>query len=105
MRLTSLTFLILNVNAALDTGKYDHFTIQDVEERIENREVIPWLVSELGKDIDLSVFDTATVNELHDGLLDILGGNKGRESRKWGIEKRGLCLLVAWVVELIQWKR
>jgi hypothetical protein len=100
-----LTYFVLEVNAALDTGKYDGISIQDVHERIVNKEVVPWLKSALGDDIDLSLFEGQAANELHDGLLDIHDGYRGQESRKWGVRQRGLCLLIAWAVELIQRQR
>lgn len=105
MRLSQLSYFVFEVNAALDTGKYDHLTIEDVEERIKNMEVVPWLRSTMGDDVDLSLFDGPAGNELHEGLFDIYGGYKGQESRKWGVRQRGLCLLVAWTVELIQQKK
>jgi hypothetical protein len=35
-------------------------------------------------------------------LQSIYGGYAGQERRKWGIENKGLCLLVAWTMEIIQ---
>lgn len=105
MRLSQLSYLTFEINAALDSGKHDGITIEEVEQRIENKEVIPWLRSLLRDEIDLSLFDAATINRYHDDLYDILGGYKGREARKWGVRNRGLCLLLAWTVELIQQKR
>ncbi len=102
MRLSQLSYFVFEVNAALDTGKYDHLTIADVQQRIENKEVVPWLRSTMGDDIDLSLIDASMANELHNALLDICDANKGRESKKWGLRKRGLCLLIAWTVEMIQ---
>ena len=36
------------------------------------------------------------------GLQDILGTYNGREHRKLGVENNGICLLIAWVNELVQ---
>jgi hypothetical protein len=35
-------------------------------------------------------------------LKSIYGGYAGQERRKWGVENKGLCLLVAWTMEIIQ---
>lgn len=105
MRLSQLSYIALEMNAVVDSGKYDHITIDEVEQRIENRELIPWLRTTLGDDVDLSTIDVATAGEFHEGLLDILGGYRGQERRKWGVSKKGLCLVVAWAVEMIQHKR
>lgn len=104
MRLSTLTYFVLEVNAALDTGLFDDISIGEVQQHIESKDVIPWLSKALGEEIDLSLFDDESTNTLHEQLLDILGGYKGQEGRKWGVEHRGLCLLVAWGVECIQRK-
>ena len=35
-------------------------------------------------------------------LQSIYGGYAGQERRKWGVENKGLCLLIAWTTEIIQ---
>ncbi|HEX8325241.1 MAG TPA: hypothetical protein VF595_15165 [Tepidisphaeraceae bacterium] len=105
MMLSRLAFFVFEMNAALDMGKYDHVTVGEVEDHIQNKDLVPWLRLTMGQDVDLSVFDTTSTNELHDGLYDILSGYRGQESRKWGVRQRGVCLLIAWTVEMIQHKR
>jgi hypothetical protein len=106
MKLVVLTYFILGVNAAVDSGKYRDVSIAEVEQHIEGGDVLPWLQERLGRGIDLSLllspgWDAAARN-LTEHLQDILGGYKGRERRKWGITNSGLCLLVAWTNEIIQ---
>jgi hypothetical protein len=55
---------------------------------------------------DLSIHEgragRASEKEITQGLQDILGGYRGLERRKWGISHNGICLLIAWVNELVQ---
>jgi hypothetical protein len=101
MTLTNLTFIILELNSALDTGKYDDVEVIEVKQHIEARDVILWLRTRV-PEIDLSLLSAEDGAQYEEGLSDILGGYAGSERRKWGIENRGLCLLIAWTNELIQ---
>jgi hypothetical protein len=102
--LTNLTYIILELNAALDTGKYDDIPMSEASQHIEARDVLPWLKRKL-PDIDLSLLREETANEYEAALGDIYGGYGGSERRKWGVERRALCLLIAWTNELIQQRR
>jgi hypothetical protein len=106
MRLTNLTYIILELNAAVDTGKYDDIPMSEVSQHIESGDLVEWLKSEV-PEVDLSMLSGGLADEYQSALADIHGGNGGRERRKWGVEKRALCLLIAWTNELIQqrqWK-
>jgi len=106
--LTALTFLILNTNSLIDTGKYQDISLEEIKKEIEKGTILEFLKSRVGKDIDLSMYlhtDTAYsgFKEFYiDELQKLLGGYGGRERRKWGIENSGLCLLLAWTNEIIQ---
>ena len=103
MELVLLAGFIVVVNAAIDTGKYQDISISEVEEHIEKRDLIPYLKNRLGKDMSiLSLYDSKTGQELNEKLEYTLRGYKGRERRKLGVENSGLCLLVAFVIDIIQ---
>ena len=104
MTLTNLTYIILELNAALDTGKYDHIPMSEASQHIEAGDVLPWL-KRMVPEIDLSPLCEEIANEYQAALGDIYGGYGGSERRKWGVERRGLCLLIAWTNELIQQRR
>ena len=59
-----------------------------------------------GTDIDFSILLSDTYGDFEtwygEQLKDIYAGYIGQERRKWGIENRGLCLLVAWTATIIQ---
>ena len=102
MKLVNLTYLVLELNAAIDSGRYGDLSPEEVKNHIEGGDIIPWTRERLGEGIDLSLLDEGTAREITEGLQRILGGYSGNERRKWGIENRGLCLLLAWANELIQ---
>jgi len=104
--LTNLTYIILELNAALDSGKYDHVPMSEASQHIKSGDVISWLKRE-APEIDLSLLREESAKEYEAALGDIYGGCGGSERRKWGVERRALCLLIAWTNELIQrrqWK-
>jgi hypothetical protein len=107
LKASSFTHLILQLNRLLDSGKYERITIEEVHKHIDDRSVLRWLADIAEGDIDLSVYLTANVygefEELYANFLQNLsGGYAGREYRKWGVENRGICLLIAWTNEIIQ---
>lgn len=101
MQLHDLTYFILQLNAAVDTGKYDDIPMREASRHIEAGDLILWLKSSV-PDMDLSMLTAEVATEYEAGLADICGGYAGNERRKWGVEKRALCLLIAWTNELVQ---
>jgi len=108
MTLIDLTYLILNLNHLVDSGFNKGVSLDEVEQHIAKGDVLDWLGKEFKGHIDLSIYrDRPSALEITKGLQDLLGGYRGRERRKWGVEHNGICLLIAWVNELIQqraWK-
>lgn len=107
INLSFLTFLILQLNSVLDTGRYDGVPISEVHAAIKRGAVLRSLKERCGEDIDLSLFlgphgDREFEPWYEKKLQDIYGAYAGNERRKWGVENRGLCLLIAWTNELIQ---
>lgn len=107
MKHSALTLLILQLNALLDTGRYDDITIDEVKGRIEDGSILRFLRDRAGKDIDLSFqFETKSYANFERFYVTYLQGINnaygGGESRKWGVENRGLCLLIAWTNEILQ---
>lgn len=100
MRITNLTFLAFYLNAALDTGKYTDVSYQEVADHIDDGTIFNFLQKRLAGEIDLSIFDEGMKKELVQEWQDILNAVSAR--RKFGVEKNGLCLLVAYLLEGIQ---
>jgi len=109
--LTDLTFLILQLNAVVDEDLHRGIPMDEVQRHIEAGDLFAWLATRFGNSIDLSLYGPGArpevAAEITEGLNSILGGYQGRERRKWGVENNGICLLIAWVNELVQqraWK-
>jgi hypothetical protein len=124
MKLSALTGFVFCLNAAIDTGKYQDISIEEVEKHITKGDLLRYLTTTLKDNIDLSLITPVENYNLEDaeigmqvaqsklgakveaeiikGLQNILQSYGGDERRKWGIENSGLCLIVAWVTELIQ---
>ncbi len=99
---TALTYTVFELNSALDTGKYDDVSLDEVKGHIEAGDIFDFLDQRLGDNVDLSLLDELARAAVSDGLADICDCYGGMERKKWGVENRGLCLLIAWVNELLQ---
>lgn len=107
MKVSALTLLILHVNSLIDSGKYSDITIDDIHKAIEGKRVLRFLKERAGKDIDLSIHLDSNAYGGFEAyyetqLENIHGGYAGQERRKWGVERSGLCLVLAWTNEIIQ---
>ena len=103
MRTSKLTHLILELNSALDSGAYDEIPMRDASLHVEAGDVVPWLKTRV-TEMDLSLLTDSDIAEYHASLSEIYGGYAGQERRKWGVERRALCLLIAWTNEIMQRK-
>ncbi|NHR07892.1 hypothetical protein HA052_22115 [Chromobacterium haemolyticum] len=106
MKVSYLTLLILQINSAIDSGKHDSITIDDIHKAIEKRSLLRYLNSQCSSEMDLSLHlrddSDAFENFYEEAIYNIYGGYAGRESKKWGIRNKGLCLTLAWTNEIIQ---
>jgi hypothetical protein len=103
MKANKLTYIILELNSALDSGTYDDIPMREARQHIDAGDVVPWLKDRV-KETDLSLSTDSDIAEYHASLSDIHGGYAGKERRKWGVERRALCLLLAWTNEILQQK-
>jgi hypothetical protein len=100
LHITTLTFLGFYLNGAMDSGRYDDLEIDEVRQEIEAGTIFPFLKARLGTDIDLSILQPADQAELVAEWQDLLLAVD--ERRKLGVKRRGLTLLVAYLLEGIQ---
>ena len=97
-----ITYLGFVVNMALDTGRYDDLTVSEVKDRIRDGTILSFLRERFAADGDLNMpsDDPHVVDAVvaaFQGLADAVD-----ENRKMGIQNRGLCLLVAYCLEVAQ---
>ncbi len=88
------------LNSAIDTGRCNDISFEVVASHIEAGTIFNFLQKRLSGDIDLSIFDNEKQRELIAEWQDILGA--GNASRKFGVQKSGSCLLVAYLLEGVQ---
>jgi hypothetical protein len=98
-----LTHLIIALNAAVDTGKYAHVTIDDVKKAIDDGTIVPYIQEVLADaQIMRPTLDESTKGEITAALQSLLDAYGGDERRKWGVQNSGLNLLLAWIFEMVQ---
>jgi len=100
---TSVTYLLFAVNVALEKDDWKKITFDDVYGHLDSGDLIPFLDAHL-KSIDLSLFgpDEPQGRLLLAALRHVAPWFQERESRKTGVEKSGVCLVIAWIGEVIQ---
>lgn len=100
MQISKLTSLGFYLNGALGSGKYDDISIDEVKERIRDHTIFDYLKTKLGSDIDITVLrpeDRQALNAEWEDMSYALG-----EGRKLCVDRHGLCLLMAYILEGIQ---
>lgn len=107
IQLRALTALILEINALIDSGKYDDITVDEVCQWIRNESIIQSLATRAEEDVDLSIHlghgvYSSSVHLYHSYMKSMLDTHGCSGERKWGVKSRGLCLLLAWTNELLQ---
>ncbi|HEV8406085.1 MAG TPA: hypothetical protein VGQ13_09305 [Nitrososphaera sp.] len=96
---THYTLFAQELNHLIDAGN-TNFDIGYIKNLMDKGVDIFELIEKRGdKHLDLSIFDAATRKEINQTLTDLISLN---ERRKFGIEKNGLCLILACVIEAIQ---
>jgi hypothetical protein len=102
MRITKLCFLAFSLNGALDTGRFQSIGIDTVLEQIDRGLIFEFLEETLGDDIDLSVVEGQERQVFISEWRDLRCVSA---PRKFAVERNGLCLLVAYLLEGIQRRR
>jgi hypothetical protein len=101
MNISQLTFLGFYLNGAQGSEKYNYLTIEKVKEELEKGNFFQFLQKEMGSDIDTSILSDEEKNTLNTEWLNI--SQAIDEGRKMSVDNGGLCLLVAYIFESIQY--
>lgn len=104
-RLTAYTFIGFYVMAAIDSGHANKLSFDDVYQGLERGTLLPDIKQKVpGAHFDFSMWPHGSDEEraLLEPLKMAAGGLEGRERRKTGVEHSGLCLLMAFILEVIQ---
>ena len=100
MQINVLTQLALYLNGALGSGKYDAVSIEAVKAHLEAGSLFDFLENTLKDDIDISLLYNDDRAELLREWADM--ADSIDERRKLCVERSGLALLVAYILEGIQ---
>jgi len=95
-----LTSLALSLNRCIDRRRYDDISVLEVKQHIEDGLIFTFLIDRLGNDLDLGLLDHAKLEKVADAWLNL--EDMIDERQKFGIQNKGLCLLVAYLVEMMQ---
>jgi len=104
MKLTSLTYLAFETNAVLDAYPGLDLPFAEIHTAAEENRLIAYLAQRFGDKGDLSFFHVHPEEEaaVNLALAGVAGGLYGRERGKLGVERSGLCLIIAFILEAIQ---
>jgi hypothetical protein len=101
--------LVQELTMLLDSGRHDDVSVSQALHHIREGDVFAWIKALDPDHIDFSMFGADGVwvdagATWIEGLRSLLEGYGGDIQRKWGIEKRGLCLLLAWTFEILRYE-
>ena len=104
VRLVDLTFTGFMINDALDDGKGNDLSFDEVYSGLERGSLLADLDHKYPDTFDFSPFPAGgdARERLLGALNDATGGIRDRERRKTGVEHNGLCLIMALILEAIQ---
>jgi hypothetical protein len=91
------TFLAFEINALLDLGL--SASVEDVLNRLDDGTIIDWLATTFEGKVDLSLYGAAERETMAEELVQMTAANA---RKKFGVERNGLCLLVAYCLQILQ---
>jgi hypothetical protein len=92
------TFLGFYFNSLVDSGEV--LDLRETHSKIRSKKLFEWLMSMYSDRLDISLFTKDQLNKIEDFFESLSIATD--EARKMGIEKNGLCLLVAYCLEAAQ---
>jgi hypothetical protein len=91
----TFTFLGFYFNSLVDAGEF--LDLQETHNKIRSKQLFDWLMSMYSDRLDISLFTKKQLGVIEDFFEGL--STTTDEARKMGIEKNGLCLLVAYCLE------
>jgi hypothetical protein len=104
--LSSLAFMGFYVNSTIANGHGNDVSFDEIYSNLEKGTLLEFLNEKIPGQFDFSLFPPGSDQciGLNSVLNEVAGGLQGRERRKVGIEKSGLHLLLAFILEAMQQK-
>lgn len=101
--LSSLSYLLFEILAAIDRGYAKKFSFETIYSGIESGTIFQTLEAQIeGADFSSITTQADQFKLLTEELKLVVPAFEGRECRKTGIDSCGLCLLGALLTEMIQ---
>ncbi|WP_093282616.1 hypothetical protein [Verrucomicrobium sp. GAS474] len=103
LRLSTLTYLGFELNAALEQGHLHSISVEDVQLGLQEGTLISNLQARLEDAVDLSLLlGKDQERPLLEALCEANEAFVGRAERKAGVRFSGLCVLNTLILEVIQ---
>jgi len=104
--MTNMAMVLFGLSALLDSGNADDITLNDVKGHARNGDLIEYLTKKAGGVFASGFLEGPIPKEFRTWYVEQIRENcdamDGRERRKYGIENRGICLLISYTAEIIQ---
>lgn len=92
------TFLGFYLNSIIDNGGFVELEI--IQSKINDKAVLSYLKEKFGDELDISLYTEPEISKLEEYFYNLHSAVDAR--RKFGIEKNGICLLVAYCLNALQ---
>lgn len=104
MRLSTLTYLGFETNAALEACPSLELPLAEIHVAAQRERLVALLAERLGDKVDLSLLTHGSdeLPEVEAALRDAAAALHGREARKVGVRANGLHFVIALIFEAIQ---
>ena len=99
MKISTYTFIAFQLNGALGSGRYNDITIEQIKNELGSGHIFKYLEARLGDDLDLSLLNSNERKILLKEWKEIMDADI---DPILCVEKNGLSLLIAYILECIQ---
>jgi hypothetical protein len=98
-----LAMTLFGLSAMLDSGQHDDITVEDVKRHSRGGDLLKFLRDRNGGSFAMGIAEGNEFGRWYaKQIADKCEATDGRERRKYGIENRGLCLLISYTAEIVQ---
>lgn len=107
--MSSVAMVLFGLSALADSGKTDGITIKEVRDHTYAGDLIEFLTEKSGGIFASGFLEASSQKEFRAWYVEQIRDNckamEGRERRKYGIQNRGICLLISYTAEIVQHKK
>lgn len=96
---TTFTYLSFYFNSLIDEGK--KIEVEDLKTHLEKKDLFDWMKIKYRDSLDISLFSPKQLSAIENLFLDQYESVDA--NRKFGVQNNGLCFLVAYCPNLIQY--